>query len=534
MGIYLNPGNEAFRISVSSEIYVDKTEMISFTNKRLGQEKRFLCVSRPRRFGKSMAANMLCAYYDRECNSKELFQKLKIANSSSFEQYLNQYDVIFINIQQFMRAAVKPDNLADYIEAQILEEIKEVYGEFLNDSVTTLPLALTTVFAKDKKFPKGFVFIVDEWDCIFREAKEDWQAQKKYLDFLKDLFKDRIYVKMVYMTGILPIKKYGTHSALNIFDEFSMTDANRLAEYVGFTETEVKDLCETFHMDFEEVKCWYDGYRLKQKQKQTFHIYNPKSIVDAMMEGEYHSYWTGTETYEALKIYIDMNFDGLKDAVAAMLGGGGCKINSRRFQNDMTSFESRDDVFTLLVHLGYLTYHEEKQEVVIPNLEIAEEFKNAIEGSKEWGKLADVFVGSEELLNATLHGDADAVAVGLDKVHMEKTSVLSYNDENSLSCVITLAYFSAKKDYILVREFPTGKGFADMVLIPRRQSDKPALVIELKWNHSAKGAIWQIKERDYVSALENYVGEILLVGINYSKKTKKHQCVIEKYQKSKV
>ena len=181
-----------------------------------------------------------------------------------------------------MRAAVKPDNLADYIEAQILEEIREVYKEFLNDSVMTLPLALTTIFAKDKKTHKGFVFIVDEWDCIFREAKEDWQAQKKYLDFRKDLFKDRIYVKLVYMTGILPIKKYGTHSALNIFDEFSMTDANRLAEYVGFTETEVKDLCETFHMDFEEVRCWYDGYQLKQKQKQTFHIYNPKSNLQIL------------------------------------------------------------------------------------------------------------------------------------------------------------------------------------------------------------------------------------------------------------
>lgn len=207
MGIYLNPGNEAFRISVFSEIYVDKTELISFVNKRLGQEKRFLCVSRPRRFGKSMAANMLCAYYDRECDSRDLFQNLKIAKAASFQQHLNQYDVIFLNIQQFIRAAKTLDHLIDYIEMQILEEIKERYKEILEDFSGTLPLALTTVFLKEKREKKGFIFIVDEWDCIFRESKEKVEIQKRYLDFLKDLFKDRVYVKLVYMTGILPIKK---------------------------------------------------------------------------------------------------------------------------------------------------------------------------------------------------------------------------------------------------------------------------------------------------------------------------------------
>lgn len=527
MGIYLNPGNEAFRISVSSEIYIDKTEMISFVNKRLGKEKRFLCVSRPRRFGKSMAANMLCAYYDRECNSRELFQKLKIAQSASFEEHFNQYDVIFLNIQQFIRAAKTLDNLTNYIEMQVLRELKERYGAILDDFATTLPLALTTIFSKDNRAKKGFIFIIDEWDCIFREAKEEKEVQKSYLDFLKDLFKDRSYIKLVYMTGILPIKKYGTHSALNIFDEFSMTEPKKLAEYVGFTEIEVKELCETFHMDFDQIKCWYNGYQLKKGVQ----IYNPKSIVDAITEEEIHNYWSSTETYEALKIYIDMNFDGLKDSVASMLGGERCRINPRKFQNDMTSFKSKDDVFTLLVHLGYLSYNEEKQEVAIPNLEIEEEFKNAIEGGTGWGTLADILINSEELLKATLRQDADIVAATLDKAHTEQTSILSYNDENSLSCVVTLAYISAKKEYNFIRELPTGKGFADIVLLPNKHSDKPALVIELKWDNSVNAAIQQIKEKEYVSALKNYIGEILLVGINYNKKTKEHQCVIEKYKK---
>lgn len=523
MGIYLNPGNEAFKISLASDIYVDKSELIAFTNKRLGQEKRFLCVSRPRRFGKSMAANMLCAYYSKECDSKELFRALAIARDEEFEKHLNQYDVFFLNIQQFLRAAGSPDQLVAFMEQQILQEVKEVYHTLLPATDTSLPIALAMIFAKDKRVNKGFLFIIDEWDCIFREARENRRAQKAYLDFLKDLLKDRTYVKLAYMTGILPIKKYGTHSALNIFDEFSMTDPKKLARFVGFTEEEVKRLCESYGMDFEEAKRWYDGYRFRKLD----HVYNPKSIVDAMTEEEFHSYWTGTETYEALKLYIDMNFDGLKDAIIAMLGGEVCRINSRKFQNDMTSFETKDDVLTLLVHLGYLAYDEDEQGVFIPNLEVAEEFKNAVEGSAGWEHLSSAIVQSNELLEATLNRDEEAVAKGIDMVHTDQISILSYNNENSLSCVITLAYFSARKDYTLIRELPTGKGFADIVFLPRKHSDKPAMIVELKWNQSAEGAINQIKNREYVKALDEYSGHLLLIGITYNKETKKHQCRIE-------
>ena len=259
---------------------------------------------------------------------------------------------------------------------------------------------------------------VDEWDCLFREAKEDKDAQKRYLDFLRDLFKDRTYVKLAYMTGILPIKKYGTHSALNIFDEFSMTEPKRLAEYVGFTEKEVKDLCSTYGMDFDEARRWYDGYRFRRIR----HIYNPKSIVDAMLEEAYQSYWTCTETYEALKIYIDMNFDGMKDAVISMLGGNSCRIDTGTFQNDMTNFTGKDDVLTLLVHLGYLGYEEERKEVFIPNEEVRGEFLRAVRQSG-WREVIEAVEESERLLEATLRLDEKAVAEGLDSVHMENTSI---------------------------------------------------------------------------------------------------------------
>ena len=530
MGLYINPGNEAFKISVNDDIYIDQSGILAFTNDRIGKRKRYLCVSRPRRFGKSLTAEMLTAYYDRSCDSGSLFQGLEIAKDDSYAGNLNQYDVFFINVQQFLRGAGEPGQLVPYMESRLLQELQDMYGKFcaFNEVAdypsNNLPTALAALFAREEREKKGFIFIIDEWDCIFREAPEDKQAQKAYLDFLRDLLKDRTYVKLAYMTGILPVKKYGTHSALNNFDESSMTEPKGLAKYIGFSEADVMELCRKYHMDFDEAKRWYDGYEFWQ----VGHIYNPKSIVDAMLENAFQSYWVSTETYEALRVYIDMNFDGLKDSVIAMMGGVSCEIDTGTFQNDMTSFSGRDDVLTLLVHLGYLTYHEESRRVSIPNDEVRSEFLRAVRSSG-WNEVADAVKASDALLKATLNMDTKSVAEGVDAVHSASTSILSYNDENSLSCVISLAYYSARKDYILIRELPTGKGFADMVFLPRKHCDKPALLIELKWNRSAEGAIRQIKKQEYIEVLRDYGGNLLLVGINYDKKSKKHQCEIEQF-----
>ncbi len=429
MGLYLNPGNEAFRIAVSSEIYVDKSEMIAFINQRLRQDKRYICVSRPRRFGKSTAANMLMAYYDRGCDSEELFQKCKIAKDKTFAEQLNQHDVIYINVQQFLRKVNSLSDLGKCIESAILDDLKDAYAVYLEDKCYTLPDALAVIYSKETRAKKGFIFIVDEWDCLFRIAKDDTAAQKAYLDFLRDLFKDRTYVTLAYMTGILPIKKYGTQkvnsdkvgretrlggSAINIFDEYSMMNPKELAEYVGFTEQEVKDLCQRFKMNFEDVQSWYDGYQFANHLS----IYNPKSVVDAMLNREFDSYWTETETYEALKIYIEMDFDGLKTAIITMLGGGRCRVNSRKFQNDMTTFKTKDDVLTLLVHLGYLAYDKGSQEVYIPNQEIATEFMNAID-DPAWDGVIQATAQSKALVDATWNMDAKAVAEGMDVIHTE-------------------------------------------------------------------------------------------------------------------
>lgn len=335
------------------------------------------------------------------------------------------------------------------------------------------------------------------------------------------------------MTGILPIKKYGTHSALNMFTEYSMTDPGNLAEYFGFTEEEVKALCGEYQMSFEEAQAWYDGYQLVSHKKEgdvCYSMYSPKSVVEAMLRHKYGTYWNQTETYEALKVYIQMNMDGLKDAVIRMLAGEEIRINTGTFENDMTTFATKDDVLTLLAHLGYLTYDNIRETVAIPNKEVSQEYVNAI-STMDWHEVMRSVESSRKLLQALWEMDEEAVAEGVEQVHKE-ISILQYNDENALSCTINLAFYFAREYYTIIREMPGGKGFADICYIPRKlHLDKPAAIIELKWDKTACGAISQIRERHYTDALKDYQGNLLLVGINYDRKTKKHTCSIEKIQK---
>nr|WP_296467559.1 AAA family ATPase [uncultured Acetatifactor sp.] len=524
MGIYVNPGNASFEMSRFSDIYVDKSMLIAQTNRAYRTERRFLCVSRPRRFGKSMAANMLTAYYSRGCESGRLFQGLAIEGQESFPAHLNQHNVIRWDVQRFLDGKRSLDTFIDEIESMVLRDLKREFpecGDFPTGS--RLKTVLDEIYGQTGE---GFLFIIDEWDCVFRLAKERKEIQKEYLDFLRGLFKGAEYVELVYMTGILPIKKYGEHSALNIFDEYSMTSPKGLGDYFGFTEEEVRRQCEMHGVDYGEMERWYDGYLIGGK-----HIYNPKSVADALLWKEFRSYWTGTETYEALKVYIERDFDGLKEAVVEMLGGRPCRIDTTTFQNDMTTFKSKDDVFALLIHLGYLSYDESTEEVSIPNQEIAQEYLRAMK-TGAWDGLADALNRSEELLRSTWSLDGEAVAEGMSAIHNETASLLKYNDENSLTCTVLMAYYSAKANYMNpIMELPSGKGYADVVYLPKRNTDHPALVVELKWNESAQGAIAQIKDRRYASWIADYTGDILLVGINYDKKSKEHACVIEAWKK---
>lgn len=523
MGIYLNPGNVFFRQAVTDDIYIDKTEMIAFVNRRINKSGgKYICVSRPRRFGKSMAADMLVAYYSKGCDSRNLFVGKKVEKKDTYNIHLNQHNVIRLDVQQFLFQESHLDIFIDKMQKAVIKELQLEFGDCFELDEYGLQGVLKQLYASRGE---RFIFILDEWDCVFRLAKERREIQKNYLDFLRGLFKGAEYVELAYMTGILPIKKYGEHSAINIFKEYSMLKPGRIAECFGFTETEVKSLCERYHVDYEQTKQWYDGYLLNET-----HIYNPQAVAELMDSGDFQNYWTGTETYEALKVYIDLNFDGLKEVVIAMLGNCHCQIDPSTFQNDMTTFQTKDDVLTLLVHLGYLTFDRKAAEVYIPNQEIIQEFVRTVKVGG-WNGLIESLSRSEELLKSTWALDETAVAEGLAEIHNNTASILKYNNENSLTCVILMAYYSAKAYYLNpIVELPSGKGYADVVYLPRRDMGKPALIIELKWQKSAKGAVRQIKEQQYASWIEGYTGEILLVGVNYDAK-KGHTCIIEKYEK---
>ena len=523
MGIYLNPGARRFIKAVRSPIYVDKTDMIGCVNQVIDTDQGYVCVSRPRRFGKSMAANMLSAYYDRTVDADAVFRGLNISSHADFDAHRNKYDVLFINIQEFLSESANMDEMLALLKQSVLWDILQEYPDYNYFDKTNLSRTLADVFYITKR---PFVIIIDEWDCIFREYKDNQGAQRQYLDFLRDWLKDKAYIGLAYMTGILPIKKYGTHSALNIFTEFSMMDAGMLAAYVGFTEREVRMLCEKYKMNFEETKNWYDGYYFNEVGS----IYNPRSVVQSMLFQKFNNYWNQTETFEALKIYIDMNFEGLKDSIILLMAGGRKVIDTRSFTNDMTTFHSADDVMTLLIHLGYLGYDFDRHEAFIPNKEIMDEFVTTTTVS-QWSEIICSIKQSDALLQATWKKDSDAVALGVEAAHLD-TAHLQYNDENALSYTVSLAYYSARQYYTIIREMPTGQGFADMVFIPRKKyADKPAMIVELKWNKDVRTAINQIKERQYGRELEAYNGSILLVGINYDKASRKHTCHIEEWIK---
>lgn len=532
MGIYLNPSSYKFEEDSRDEYYVDKTGLIEEINKMVRTPRKYVCVSRPRRFGKTMAAYMLGAYYSRTTDAKVLFDGFKIAKSTAFLKYASKFDVLQINMQNFMVGKKTVDEMLMELKIALLKELRREYKDVLEDVEYNLWDALNEIFAICNR---QFVIIIDEWDCIFRVWKNDVEAQRTYLDFIRAWLKDQQYVALAYMTGILPIKKYGEHSALNMFHQYSMNDQDILAEFTGFTTEDVKELCKKYHMDYENCKAWYDGYSLSYKIWEdnreiikSYEIYTPLSVVCAMGQRKYKNFWNQTETYEALKIYIALNIDGLKDKIIDLFNGGTQKVDIRSFSNDMITINTADDVFSLLVHLGYLAYDYNTEEVRIPNREVEEEFSTSIKNMEGWEPIAEAIKASDELIRAAHDGDAEKVAQMVEKAHLE-TSHLQYNDENALSYTIALAFYSARRTYNMFRELPTGKGFADMVFVPLScYPGQIPMLIELKWNRSANTAIKQIKNKEYAGILKDYSGEVLLIGINYSKKTRKHTCAIER------
>lgn len=387
MGMFVNPDNSAFQVALNSEIYVDKTGMLEYTNKVINTLQGYICNSRPRRFGKSVTANMLAAYYSKGCDSREMFSTLKISESIGFEKNINKYDVIHIDIQWCIEQAGGSENVVSYITEKTICELREYYPNELSEKIESLPEALSVINSMNGT---KFIIIIDEWDIIIRDEANNKKVQEEYINFLRAMFKGvepTKYIGLAYLTGILPIKKLKTQSALNNFKQYTMLNPGPLAEYIGFTEEEVKKLCDRYERDFHKVKKWYDGYQLGK-----YHIYNPNAVVSLMMEGEFRSYWSETDSYRIIVPLINMDFDGLKSAIIEMLAGGSVETDVTSFQNDTVNFEDKDDILTYLIHLGYLAYNQKREMAFVPNEEIREElfrYSKAIQWGyiTRWNKL---------------------------------------------------------------------------------------------------------------------------------------------------
>ena len=524
MGVYFNPNNESFTQARNSMVYVDKTGLIEILNQRLSTEDKCIAVSHARRFRKSHAARMADAYYSLGCDSTKLFEDTKLANNADWKKHMNRYNVIHLDISSVWD--FHKEDLIESIHDRVCDDFRKIYGEELRYE-KDLYLLIQEIYAKTG-IP--FVIIIDEWDCVIRNST-DTELVHKYLQFLHSLFKSeesKAFLALAYITGILPIKKIKDESALNNFDEYTMLKSNPITEYYGFTEDEVKDLCEKYEMDYDAVKAWYNGYLI-----DGMHMYNPNSVSMAIKRKDFDSYWKNTSSFASINTFITMNYAGLKDDIMTMLSGGKVMVETDAFQNDLSEIHSKDDAITALIHLGYLGYDADRKSAYVPNYEVAKAFQMALK-TGEWSEISKAISRCDELLMATIDGNADKVAEIIELAHETYTSVLTYNDENSLSCVLTMAYFTAPGYYNIIREMPSGKGFADFVFIPRANAGyRPAMVVELKYNQSADTAIRQIKEKRYQGALSGYHDKILLVGINYDaegKDKKHHTCVIEEWK----
>ena len=524
--MFVNVDNRLFQIVRNSE-YVDKSEIITLTNQVIDTEERFICVTRPRRFGKSVTVKMLNAYYSKGCDSKGLFSDLKIASSPDFEKHLNQHDVIYLDMTEF---ADNKDNGNKYLEnlnTDVVSELKNTYPEcFDKDKDYSLPEAIRCI-------KKRFIFIIDEWDFVFRQYPNNTKLQEDFIDLLRALFKGvgERFVELVYMTGILPIARYNTQSALNNFIEYTILNSGDFSQYYGFTENEVKTLCEKYHLDFETTKFWYDGYNVGG-----YEIYNPSSIKKLITLKKFNNYWTETSAYGLVKEAINLNFEGLKDDIIKLCSGSTISISRPEIKSFNTAdlkFKNKVAIYIYLVHLGYLGYDDADATIYVPNEETRVELLNSVK-ENHWPKFETALKLSEQVVAATYNKDSETVAALLSKIHEDKVPALEYNNESALRYVVLMAYLATERDYLApLNEFPTGKGFADIVYLPMSANakDKPALIIELKKDASAKVALEQIKERDYVSRVKEYTDNILLIGINYDSKTKQHSCEIKEYPK---
>ena len=518
MGNYLNSSNNKFLSYYNDDIFVDKSSLLEITSNNMNKEgKKFMCVTRPRRFGKTLTLSMLNAYYSKGSDSKKMFDKLKISSSSTYLEHLNKHNVISVDMAEIYYES--KENFLNDLTSSIISELDKEFPNILTNKEDKIGKAIRQINLITNE---RFIFLIDEWDVIFRE-KVNSNLCNEYLDLLNTLFKgskSSEAIELVYMTGILPIKIYVTESTLNMFEEYNMIKPQNLAEYIGFTENEVKDLCLTHNINFNEMKKWYDGYHLGN-----YEIYNPRSVVKAITSNEFDDYWNKTGAIEAVTNYMNYDNGILKDKFTYMLGGGKLEINTKSFKNDAFNIDSPDAALTILIHLGYLAYDKTNNVCYIPNYEISQEFVQGTFDLK-WNDSYTPIVNSKELYENTIKGNTDFINKTLDINHKDLASLFNKNKEDVLGVIVYLSYYYASKFYFIRKEDTCTTGRADLTFTPRDNTHIP-LIIELKADKSVKDAINQIKEKEYYNVFKGYKGKVLLLGITYDSSTLKHESKIE-------
>ena len=518
MAIYLNTNIPLQKLNklFNTEYFIDKSMIIEKTNKLINTANSFLCITKPRRFGKSSIANMLGAYYSKESSSKDIFDKLNISSSYSYLAHLNNYNVISLSFVEIDNNCKTCREYIERLERLLIQDLIEIFP----DIIIKKDYAIWDIL---NELGEKFIFIFDEWDYIFNNnlfVKE----QNDFLTFLMKLLKDQPYVSFAYMTGILPIKKYSDGSALNMFDEYTMLQDELYGDYFGFNETEVKKLCINQHkVDFNEISDWYNGYINEYGDK----IYNPRSVIKALQNGKCRSYWTNTGSMDAVYNYLKYNILDVREDVIKMVSGEEIDIIiAEEFRAGQEAPKTKEEIYSAMIILGFLSYYNGY--LKIPNKELMKEFEKALR-DESFGYVSDIIKNSKDILEATVSGDTSTVVEILHDIHNSEIPILMYNDENSLSCVITLASLSARDTYRVEREEKSGKGYADFTFHPRRRGDT-AFVLELKKDSTVDNAINQIKDKEYFKKfIQEHEGrEILAVAICYDSKNKEHSCKIEK------
>ena len=553
MGNILNPDKDNSFIGLvkakDCRVFVDKTDFIAKTNALLNTDGKFIAITRPRRFGKTVTADMLLAYYSKAYTGQNIFDKLEIANKPSYAEHLNKYNVLYIDMNSIRDSYIAytededlqvkgVSSIVDYLQYSVIEELKEdkEYANILSESrkvgKKNLSSALNEICNHTKE---QFILIMDEWDLICRDYRNEPELLEKFIEVMRGLFKSKsgqACFALAYLTGILPIKKYNSQSALNVFKEYNMLSPEPYEKYFGFTEEEVAEIvklpqCKISH---QELKEWYEGYKLNG-----IDIYNPNSVVSAVSDGKCKSYWSGTSSNEEVVRLINMDFDGVKNDILNLIEGDEVTFSCANFQNDMVTLKDKNDVFSLLVCLGYLGCSETKNQfrkvAYVPNTEIKAVLMDIVR-EQNWYERMETIKRSENLLKAIRELDGTTVAAIIQELHNSSAvSLLDYNDEESLTyCVMTGLLWSTLDDYSYHREEQAGKGRVDLVYEPLTRRH-PLILIEFKYDGSTEEAIAQIKTQEYFKRYTKQYRDIIIVGINYSTKSKEHQCLIEKLDK---